>query len=90
MAPNIPLAPGWRGETNRARAAYKKLLDAQEESPYNCKDRTEEFVDYGEPPTDEEAQEMCFGCPLRKVCGDYAQAANVTWGVWNGEVRDIE
>lgn len=64
----------------------------------NCFGLSAKFTNYDDPrnlynpPTDEEAVSMCSGCPLLKLCGDYATAAKPEWGVWAGKVygRDLE
>jgi len=34
--------------------------------------------------TVDEAEELCYGCPLLKLCYDYAVADDISWGVWGG------
>ncbi|MEU6597912.1 WhiB family transcriptional regulator [Streptomyces flaveolus] len=31
-----------------------------------------------------EAQAVCWGCPVRQQCGEYAIAAGEYWGIWGG------
>ena len=42
------------------------------------------FVDYSENIDVDTAEQMCYGCPLLKLCYDYAVADNVQIGVWGG------
>jgi len=42
------------------------------------------FVDYSENIDVDTAEQMCYGCPLLKLCYDYAVADNVQVGVWGG------
>lgn len=32
----------------------------------------------------DQAEELCYGCPLLKICYDYAVTANESWGIWGG------
>jgi hypothetical protein len=34
--------------------------------------------------TADDAEELCYGCPLLKLCYDYAVADEISWGVWGG------
>lgn len=58
----------------------KSLVDAK------CKDSPERYMDWEEPPSAEEADLMCAGCPLRKACANYGVAAKEWHGVWGGMV----
>ena len=51
-----------------------------------CNGWTEAFVDYDDPPTDEQAEAYCEPCPLRELCLDYARAKKPYWGVYGGRV----
>lgn len=53
----------------------------------NCIERETEFIDYPKRPEPEEAEELCSGCPILKLCGDYAKhVQKPTHGVWGGKV----
>ncbi len=52
----------------------------------NCKGAPEQWMDWDEPPTPEDAKSMCSGCPLMQACANYATAAQEWHGVWGGVV----
>lgn len=82
------LAPGWLGPNEKTRELYRELVNESVRKEVPCLNRQKEFIDYPEesPPTAQEAEALCLGCPLRKLCGEYAEKAGVSWGVWNGKV----
>lgn len=86
----MTLAPGWTGDSPHARRLQRQLRDKIHEVGANCVDDPGKWVDYEVPPSSEEARAMCFGCPVKTLCRQYADAANVSWGVWAGEIRDQE
>lgn len=49
-----------------------------------CKDKPEAYADYTDSITEDQAEQMCHGCPLIKLCYDYAVAAEVNQGIWGG------
>lgn len=51
-----------------------------------CKGNPGPYMDYGEPPTFDEAEELCAGCPLLSMCFEYALATKQPIGVWGGFV----
>lgn len=86
----MTLAPGWNGNSPKARRLQTELRDQIHEKGANCDGNPAKWVDYETPPTPAEARQMCFGCPVRALCKQYADEANVSWGVWAGEIRDEE
>lgn len=54
-----------------------------------CTGRADEFTGWDAPgrsaPTDEEAIDMCHGCPILEQCHAYATLAE-PFGVWAGKV----
>lgn len=36
----------------------------------------------------QKAREVCFGCPVRLRCHEYAVANGETWGVWGGMTQN--
>lgn len=44
----------------------------------------DKYSDNPESVSIDEAEELCYGCPLLKQCYDYAVAAKVNWGIWGG------
>lgn len=72
--------------------ALKALGDATVENvlagtPPNCYDKAEEFTGYDLDgaivPTQDDAANMCRGCPIKKTCHDYAVKAK-PFGIWAG------
>lgn len=53
-----------------------------------CDGKSRLYSDYDDDsvPTSVEAQALCAGCPLLKMCDSFAKADNPTWGVWAGRV----
>jgi len=37
-----------------------------------------------QPLTDDQAEQLCHGCPLLKQCYDFAVANNEQYGLWGG------
>lgn len=70
---------------------FKYALKFSKERP-NCEGREAEFSDFlwEDRPTPEQAQEMCKGCPMFKLCEDYAAAQQITWTVMGGKVHGEE
>ncbi len=86
-----------RARVHAARRAFDAALDAAaEEAALNvpakerrypdphCLNRPDLFVDYVIPPSAEEAEELCDGCPLFALCRASARRAKPAWGVWGG------
>lgn len=78
------------GIKKEAITSWVKLSEAQEEvGSYNCKDNPYFYVDYWDDNeehilTDEEAEELCYKCPLLKLCYEFAIANKEEYGVWGG------
>lgn len=81
----------------KAHKAYLRLLDAMEENPvYPCLNNPYYYMDYDGwgfesedyhgPATisDNDAEALCYGCPLIKQCYDYAISAEIDEGIWGG------
>lgn len=70
----------------------ENLYAGRDELGSNCVGREDEFVDYEEPPTDEQAAALCASCPVFDLCAAYAKVGHPAWGVWGGKVhgRDLE
>jgi WhiB family redox-sensing transcriptional regulator len=68
--------------------AQAELEDAGDSLP--CRDNPDFFYpeDYYEPASKMLAERMakilCIGCPLKKLCKDYAVAAQENYGIWGG------
>ena len=54
---------------------------SEDPEKWDCWDREGEEI-----PTDEQAEEMCFGCPLLDICREYAQNERPTIGIYGGQV----
>ena len=75
----------------------RAIEDFEEAKKYvrpKCKDDPAKWTDWGdedEPrqdvPSEQEAAELCHGCPLQRACGNYAEASQQYHGVWGGRVR---
>jgi hypothetical protein len=78
------------GIKKEAITSWVKLSQAQEEvGSYNCKDNPYFFMDYWDDDeqnilTDDEAEQLCYGCPLIKLCYEFAIANKEEYGVWGG------
>jgi hypothetical protein len=80
---------------HRLTKAMQDLSDNGES--WNCNNNPYFYVDYDGygfeddegrsykmPLTDDQAEELCFGCPLIKLCYDFAVAQEVNFGIWGG------
>jgi|LakMenE18May11ns_1017448.scaffolds.fasta_scaffold8789812_2 hypothetical protein len=78
------------GIKKSAIAAWTKLSEAQEEvATYNCKDNPYFYTDYWDDNesnilSDEEAEQLCYKCPLIKLCYEFAIANEEEYGIWGG------
>jgi hypothetical protein len=80
------------------RALYSKMSDLADEGIYpRCHNNTYWYTDYDSrgfelpreqgmvrPLTADECEELCFGCPLLKLCYDFAVANDERFGIWGG------
>lgn len=55
-----------------------------------CADKPEFYADKSTQVSLEQAESMCYGCPLIKPCFDFAIAQNVNAGIWGGVIMDID
>lgn len=81
-----------------AKPEAKKEWDALEAAVdkaeyYPCYGQQGIYADYADNIGVEEAEKLCYGCPIIKKCYDFAVANRVTAGIWGGinftEVRTI-
>jgi hypothetical protein len=76
------------GINRSAITAWSKLCKAQDENDsYPCKDNPYFFTDYQDAEdvvSEDYAEELCHGCPLLKVCYDFAVANGEKFGIWGG------
>lgn len=78
--------------TTQGAHALQRLRDSIEQRKKrglvnaNCLGREDEFM--GDPlPSDEQAQRLCTGCPVFKLCEEYRNVAKPAYGVYAGVVR---
>lgn len=66
------------------RLLLDKMAELEENGIY--KKCGEDYYNYTEREdlTEDECEELCHGCPLLKLCYDYAVADEVVAGVWGG------
>lgn len=89
--------PVYVGMTPKAFQAYQLLLKAIDEDPiYPCLNNPYFYTDYDGlgletenhsgrvSISDDDAEALCYGCPLIKQCYDYAVAADMDDGIWGG------
>lgn len=68
----------------KARKAWEDLCRAQDENPiYPCAGNPDLYTD-ADFLTEDQAEEICYGCPLLKQCYDFAVANGEQHGVWGG------
>jgi hypothetical protein len=97
MAGKDSTEPIYFGIKKQAVGIYNKLRDAQEEfQSWNCKDNPYYYVDYNgreesedgldshRALTADDCELLCAGCPLLKLCYDFAVANDEKHGVWGG------
>jgi hypothetical protein len=87
-------APGFvlenAGIKREAITAWVELKKAQDQhETYPCKDNPYFYVDYSDQNEQrviagEEAEKLCYGCPLLKACYDFANANKEEYGIWGG------
>lgn len=53
-----------------------------------CANEPEFYADRSIEVSVDQAEVMCYGCPLIKVCYDYAIADGITAGIWGGVHMD--
>lgn len=98
MATVDSFEPSYFGIKKKAVQSLVKLSEAQEEyKVWNCKDNPYYYTDYdGYGFEDEEGrgnhralsidetEALCAGCPLLKLCYDFAVANEEEHGIWGG------
>lgn len=60
------------------------LQQGLQENITPCTGNPEYYADRSIEVSADQAEVMCFGCPLIKKCYDYAVADNVNAGIWGG------
>ena len=70
---------------DEAAGLWRQFQDELRDIETPCKVAGPEFfADNTHWITDDEAEEMCHGCPLLKLCYDYATAQGEVAGIWGG------
>lgn len=79
----------------RRKAAAADFMDILAQASRNnwrpqCYGNPGPYMDYDEDniPSNEEAEALCAGCPLKEMCEEYALKTGETHGVWGGKVFD--
>ena len=75
---------------DRFSAALEEARNTGKNLP-NCEDNPGPYMDYDDdnPPTPEEAYELCYGCPLLELCSVYAELDRPAHGIWGGDVWEF-
>lgn len=72
------------GITPKARGAWEELCRLQDENPiYPCSGNPDLYTD-SDFLSEDEAEQICYGCPLLQACYKFAIANNEQHGVWGG------
>jgi hypothetical protein len=77
-----------RGDTFELRLALALAENDPKRPQPKCVERFDLYVDYDKPPNEEEAKELCSGCPLLDICRRSALADKPAWGVKGGIAWD--
>lgn len=67
-----------------AEELYQELKDKSLQTDTACQAQPQFYVDTPEDVDIDKAEEMCYNCPILKLCYDFAVASNQEWGVWGG------
>ena len=83
--------PNNLGIERSATKAWIELSAAQDENPsYPCSNNPYYYMDYDSDEeastiiTVDDAEALCYGCPIIKQCYDFAVANNEQHGIWGG------
>lgn len=69
--------------TGEAKIMYAKLMNGLLDHETPCMVNPDPF-DTPEKVSLDQAEQLCYNCPLLKQCYDYAVTANVPYGIWGG------
>jgi hypothetical protein len=68
-----------------AQRAYEVLTVGINNTKTPCMvNGPEWYTDKPQLVSPDEAEQLCYGCPLLKICYDYAVADDQKWGIWGG------
>jgi hypothetical protein len=78
------------GIRREAIGAWIRLSEKQDEhASYPCKDNPYFYTDFSDQNeqrvvTGEDAEQLCYGCPLIKECYEFATLNKEEYGIWGG------
>ncbi len=75
---------------DKAEKAWYTLQAGLAETLTPCLDKPAEYADHSIMMSADEAEQMCYGCPLIKACYDFAVLNEVNAGIWGGIHFDEE
>lgn len=68
-----------------AKKKWRVLVEAQlQVYSTKCQIYPEPFTEYPDLISPNEAEELCYKCPLLKLCYEFADANDEKWGIWGG------
>ena len=73
----------------KAKQLWRELQAGLSKTITPCLGKPEFYADKSLEVSVDKAEEMCYTCPLIKLCYDYAIADNITAGIWGGVHFDI-
>ena len=77
-------SPEYYGIQKKAITSWVKLSEKLDEvQVYPCANNPEDYTDT-EPPSDDECEALCFGCPAIRECYNFALDNDEEYGVWGG------
>jgi hypothetical protein len=82
----VETPPPYIPDSEAMRQAVVRFERAISEIDPKCKGQEDVYRDWElkDAPTQSEARELCAGCPLLKMCGNYAASMRPGWGIWGG------
>ena len=75
---------------DKAEQAWYALQEGLATTRTPCLGKSDEYADHSIMKSADEAEQMCYGCPLLKPCYDFAVLNEVNAGVWGGIHFDEE
>lgn len=69
---------------NNATALFQELKEQSLRIDTACQSQPQFYIDTPEDVDIDKAEEMCYNCPILKLCYDFAVASNQEWGIWGG------
>lgn len=73
---------------DKAEEAWYALQEGLAQTKTPCAGKADEYADHSILSSADEAEEMCYGCPLIKLCYDFAVLNEVNAGIWGGIIMD--